>query len=302
MSMATLISSTATCSLSYILTCKSASRSSLPTESTHQQVLHTEQQMLSHVCNLLWQLPFLRMLRTNDFYGLMIVCYMITLSPDCSKYYAVSLITVQEDLLTRTIHWCGRILSAKGIKHDSKRLDGLLNMDPPTTGGQLLQLVSAMQWLQSSTPKFQAMVSRFHHFKETVYKYVGKRTKRGVPRARLRDIGWTSELSDAFLNCQKAIAQRVTLAHLDSNKSLCVYTDASDSHWPGILMQVPIADLADTHANQRHDPLTFHSRWCSPRPNGLSHVLKRGFCRAHHTWSLPLAGCLPKRFRSLNRP
>lgn len=55
------------------------------------------------------------------------------------------------------------------------------------------------------------------------------------------------------------IAQRVYLAHRDKEKRLCIYTDASDSHWSGILTEVPYSHLSAPHHYQAHEPLAFHS-------------------------------------------
>lgn len=89
-------------------------------------------------------------------------------------------------------------------------------------------------------------------------------SKRAVASTPLRDVGWNSELSDAFLERIKAIAQGVTLAHQDNKKCFCAVTDANDSHWSAILTQVPIADFADTHADQLNNVLAFHFRLVSP--------------------------------------
>ena len=38
-----------------------------------------------------------------------------------------------------------------------------------------------------------------------------------------------------------------------------MYTDASDLAWAGILTQVPMSDIHETHQQQRHAPLAFLS-------------------------------------------
>lgn len=199
-------------------------------------------------------------------------------------------------LYTRSVRWCGRIISADGIRHDLKRLDGLLSMDCPITGGQLQQFLCAMQWLRSSIPEFQSLVSPLHEFVETVYQHAGKRTKRAVARVSLTDLGWTSAHTTAFSACKNTIAKRVTLAHRDKNKRLCIYTDASDSHWSGILTQVPFSDLSAPHRDQAHEPLAFHSGRFSDVQIGWSTLEKEEYAvlatleRSH--W---LAAC-PKGF------
>lgn len=47
----------------------------------------------------------------------------------------------------------------------------------------------------------------------------------------------------------------MTLAHCNSNCRLCVFTDASDFLWLGIVTQVPVEDLSRHHVDQCHQPL-----------------------------------------------
>lgn len=109
-------------------------------------------------------------------------------------------------LYTRSIRSCGRIIFADGIRHYPKRLEGLLNMDCSTTGGQLQQFLYAMRWLCSSIPKFKSLGADLHEFMETVYQHAGKRTKRAVRRVLLTAYGWMPGNSAAFSKCKKAIA------------------------------------------------------------------------------------------------
>lgn len=180
-------------------------------------------------------------------------------------------------LFTKSVRWCGRIISADGIRHDPTKLDGLLRMDAPSTGAQLQQFLCAMQWLRSSIPNFQALVEKLHEFLETVYQHAGKRTKRAVSRVSLRNIGWSPSHDDAFNACKRAIANRATLAHRDETKRLCVFTDASDSYWSGVLTQVPRSELTFPHVDQSHEPLAFHSGRFTDTQVGWSTLEKEAF-------------------------
>lgn len=52
---------------------------------------------------------------------------------------------------------------------------------------------------------------------------------------------------------------RVTLAHLNEKKILCVYTDSSGTDWSGMVTQLTYDDGSLTHSAQRHVPLELHS-------------------------------------------
>ena len=46
-------------------------------------------------------------------------------------------------LFAEEIKWCGRIISADGIKHDPARLQALAEMNYPDTAGDLMQFLCA---------------------------------------------------------------------------------------------------------------------------------------------------------------
>lgn len=99
----------------------------------------------------------------------------------CREYHWL-LNTRKCELFRLNARWCGRIISPKGVKHDPSNLAGLLDMECPTTGGQLQQFLCTMKWLRSAIPQFQALVRDLHDFLERVYQHTGKRTKRAVAR------------------------------------------------------------------------------------------------------------------------
>ena len=116
-----------------------------------------------------------------------------------------------------------------------------------------------MQWMRSGIPNFSNIVRPLLDFLERVYTRAGKRTRTAAARVRLTDLGWSQTEQDAFNNCKNAVAHQVTLSHPDPKKRLCVYIDASDYVWSGIVTQVPRKDIHLDHMDQRHGPLCFLS-------------------------------------------
>lgn len=84
----------------------------------------------------------------------------------------------------------------------------------------------------------------------------------------------------------------MTLVYRDETKRLCTYTDASDSHWSGTITQVPHDQLRFPHAEQSHEPLSFHLDQFSTTQLGWSTVEKEVFavlaCIGRSHW---LASC-----------
>lgn len=94
---------------------------------------------------------------------------------------------------------------------------------------------------------------------EHIYDHVGKHTKHAVTHVQLSTLDWEKTELDAFEAYKHALAHQVTLAHRDLEQWLCVYTDASDTAWSGIITKVPHQDLSKAHKEQRHSLLTFLS-------------------------------------------
>lgn len=163
-------------------------------------------------------------------------------------------------LFAKEIRWCGRFISSEGVRYDPRRLNALLSMEPPTTGVHLQKLLCALQWVKQGIPNFTELMVPLHDLLERIYDQVEKRTKQAVSLILLSDQGWSKTERTAFESCKTALAHQVTLAHRDLSQRLCVYTDASDMVWSGIITQVPLSDVSKPHMHQRHSPLSFLSR------------------------------------------
>ena len=180
-------------------------------------------------------------------------------------------------LFSKEIRWCGRLISAEGIRYDPRRLDGLLSMEPPTTGANLQQFICALQWVKQGIPNFSELILPLHDFMEHIYGLTSNRTKRSVSRIQLKKHGWGNKELDAFESCKQALANQVTLAHRDPTQRLCVYTDASDFVWSGIVTQVPSNDVSKPYKEQRHAPIAFLSGQFDATQLGWSTLEKEAF-------------------------
>lgn len=110
----------------------------------------------------------------------------------------------------------------------------------------------AMQYLRSGTSNFQYLVQVLHNFIEKLYVTASKHTKRSISHISLDTIGGSEKHTDSFFACKAAVAHRTTLAHRDKTKPLCIYTDASDTHWSGILIQAAPDKLMSPHHEMEH--------------------------------------------------
>jgi RNase H-like domain found in reverse transcriptase/Integrase zinc binding domain len=148
------------------------------------------------------------------------------------------------------------------------------------TGQELQQFVCAANWMRSVIPQFTSLIQPLSYAIEDVYKVAGSRTRRAASKVQLSDVTWGPHQSAAFNAVKLALHKAATLAHPDSNKRLCLFTDASDDHWSGILTQIPLNDGDADFINQHHESLSFlsgsfkrsSSRWSTPEKEAFAIV------------------------------
>ncbi|KAF0728670.1 hypothetical protein Ae201684_013628 [Aphanomyces euteiches] len=112
---------------------------------------------------------------------------------------------------------------------------------------------------------------------EKIYALAGGRTRKKVAKIRLSEVGWNASHVDCLTSCKKALGQAVTLAHPKSDKLACVFADASDLHWGGVVTQIP-PEQADRELDaQEHEPLMFLSGTFSGAAQRWAIVEKEAF-------------------------
>jgi hypothetical protein len=126
-------------------------------------------------------------------------------------------------IFSKTVRWCGRLISAEGAKFDAHRIQGLLDMPPPSTGVALQQFSSALNWMRTAIPSFPKIVSPLHSLLEAVHARTGgKWTKTAAAHISLSTLGWTAERTAAFTACQTALAHATSLAHPSQSKRVYI--------------------------------------------------------------------------------
>jgi len=183
-------------------------------------------------------------------------------------------------LFLLVVKWCGRLISKDGIRFDPSRLDALIGMHAPRTGDELQQFVCAANWMRTAIPQFTTTMEPLSAALEAVYTEAGSRKRRAVSKVKLTSNHWGPTQQNAFSSIKDALKNCVTLGHPDPAKVLCLFTDASDTHWSGVLTQIPQSDVDLPFEEQRHDPLSFLSgsfkgsrcRWSTPEKEAFAIV------------------------------
>jgi len=126
---------------------------------------------------------------------------------------------------------------------DPSRLESLLRISSPKTAADLQQFVCAANWMRCCIPEFNKVTAVLSEVLEEAYLHAGKRTKRAIAKLSLREhTSWNTAHEKAFQDVQNALYNAATLAHPDPQKLLFIFTDASETHWAGVLTQIPPED------------------------------------------------------------
>lgn len=194
------------------------------------------------------------------------------------------------NLITDEVQFCGRIINKKGVRFHPRQYEALTNMSAPTTIGALMELVHGANWMRSAIPLFSKLIAPLHDLLEKNYTLHRTRKKNRLMNRPIS--AWEDEHQDAFQSLVMAIKEQAVLATADPEKRLCLFADASEPYWSGVLTQSSNKDFKSGNPPQEwgHSPIAFVSgafrgssaRWTMPEKESyaivasvirLSHIL-----------------------------
>ena len=183
-------------------------------------------------------------------------------------------------LITNEVQFCGRIINKEGVKFHPRQYAALTNMSAPTTVGALMELVHGANWMRTAIPNFSQLIAPLHDLLET--NYSNHRTRKKTRLTNRPISAWGDEHQAAFSTLIKAIKEQATLATVDRKQRLCLFTDASEPYWSGVLTQVSLLDFESGKPPQdwEHYPVGFvsgsfrgsSSRWTMPEKESYAIV------------------------------
>ncbi len=146
-------------------------------------------------------------------------------------------------------------------------------MEPPPTVGALMELVHGAIWMRTAIRRFSEQTEPLDNLLESQYSNATDPPE--IENSLSPSPGMGDEHNAAFTSHIEAIAHQVTLATPDPAKPLCLFTDASSTHWAGVLTQVDPAEIAQYAVlplEWNHSKVAFvsgsfrgpSSRWTTP--------------------------------------
>lgn len=196
------------------------------------------------------------------------------------RQYKLKIHAEKMSLFCKSVKFCGRIIDKEGIQFDPRSLKTITTMLRPGWGAELQQFLCATNWMRSSIPNYSSTVAPLQKLIEQLYQKVGKRTKRAVSKLNLTEL-WGEEHDRAFESIKSFLVQSIKLSYPKSSHTMCLFTDASETHWSSILTQVPHNEIALPVENQSHQILSFLSGSFSKSAFRWSIVEKEAFAVVH---------------------
>lgn len=134
--------------------------------------------------------------------------------------------------------WCGRVISNEGVSFAPRHIDGIQDVDTLVTCFKLQQFLFPMRWMSNTASRFFNLIQALSFSLEQVYKITGRRTKCTVSNVQVSRLECRPDEESAFLSSKRLLKIHITCAHQDSFFRFCVYSDAFDAIWCGLLTQV----------------------------------------------------------------
>ena len=132
------------------------------------------------------------------------------------------------------------------MKFEPRFYDSKLNMGTPVTGPDLAQALYASQWLAPTIPPLAELVSPLRKLLRRIQTARGSLKNKALVGTKLVDFGWDETLDAAWKRFLIAIRQAAELATYP-DLELCLFTDASDTHFAGVVTQCPVGELDKPH-------------------------------------------------------
>ena len=175
------------------------------------------------------------------------------------------------------ITFCGRVYSADGVRFNPEFVHTVTHMAKPTTVAELRTYLASANWMRGSIVKFTEMAAPLQSLLTQALSITTKTTQRAVAKILLSNHGWNATHDAAFNDINAAIAASTLMAYPNDSMQLCVFTDASDDFYAGIVTQCDPAELAKPMLQQHHQPLAFVSGKFNATEHKWPTIEKEGF-------------------------
>lgn len=179
-------------------------------------------------------------------------------------------------------------MSKDGFKVDPRWLSGLQHMLEPETTGELAEFIYCAQWIRNFLPNFTKFSQLLIDIPEAAFKKSGKWTKRSVKKIKLEPWSWGTTHRNSYSALQEMLWEQMKLSFPKAYWTSCVFTDASNAFWSGLVTQRPRGAGKETSIAETRT-LGIHWLKIQGIRAMLIHIWKRGIRKFFHNSSIRLS-------------
>lgn len=165
---------------------------------------------------------------------------------------------LKTEIFATSATFCGRVFDKDGMRYHPSKFEALRSMQTPELAVDLQQFLFALNWMRTSIPDYARISAPLLQLLEECYKNVGGRTKRKLGKLSLIPT-WGAEHQQSFDQLRESLENQIKLAFPKPEYDTVLCTDASETHWSGVLTQVRKSERQLPLCEQRHEPLGFVS-------------------------------------------
>ena len=177
---------------------------------------------------------------------------------DICREFGLKVHALKTELFAKEATFCGRVFDQNGMRFHPSKFEALKSMQRPELAADLLQFTFALNWMRTSIPNYSKLVAPLLELLEECYKEVGGRTKKKLGKLSLTS-KWGTVHQDSFDLLRSTLEDQIKLAFPKPDHDIVLCTDASETHWSGVLTQVPKMERKLPVEEQKHEPLGFVS-------------------------------------------
>eukprot|EP00939_MAST-03C_sp_MAST-3C-sp1_P000990 g990.t1 len=160
-------------------------------------------------------------------------------------------------LCSRSISWCGRKISERGVSIDPDRTRAILEMEYPKRLSDLMSFVHAGAWSRTyiAPGPYQETFGKLRRYLDAQLSGTD-RTKRAASKRLLASCGWDDSWNAVFDEAKQVLTKAIERprAFVDPERTVHVFTDASEGYWGAAIYQGP-AEITPGEL----EPLAFYS-------------------------------------------
>lgn len=183
----------------------------------------------------------------------------------------------KSNFFTKQVKWCGRVIDKDGYSMKPANIESFRDIVKPLMADELCQFVHCCRWMSKSIPDFSRRIGPLNDLLEKAYTMKGKRKKRAIKGLSLAQVGWNPEHDLIFNEMKMAITNAIRLTYPNDGNVICIYTDASNRYWSGVVTQCEKKELDKPTHEQKHEPMAFLSSEFTRTEKNWSTFEKEGF-------------------------